>query len=218
MIRVLIVAQIRLYCEGLAEILGRQEQFAVVGTACSCAEAQDLIPKLRPSVVLLDLAVPESLATARALSELDPPTRLVALAVPESEQDVVACAEAGVSAWVAREASLEDLIRAIRVAVLVELMFSAKSAGSLLRHVRTRAAAGSPATGRDRLTPRQLEIVSLVDIGLCNKEIARDLGIEVSTVKNHVHNILDRLRVHHRGQAAAVLRPFLRVRSLRAQI
>lgn len=210
MIRLLVVGQIRLYSEGLGEVLSRSGEFDVVGTASSSLEAVEIARECAPAVVLVDQAMPDSLATAAALAQLNPPVQTVALAVPAGEREIMACATAGFSAWVVREASLEELVKAIRCAVAGELACSPYIAGSLLRQVQALSAAGPPSPGREGLTPRQMEILTLVDRGLCNKEIARALGIELSTVKNHVHDILDRLHVHQRARAAAMVRPFLR--------
>src|SRR5439155_16693726 len=94
--RVLVVADIRLYREGLAQILGREEELKVVGTAAGLEEAVTAVPDLRPEVVLIDQAMPESLAAVRAIRVLAPGVRVVALAMPDTDQHVIACAEAGV--------------------------------------------------------------------------------------------------------------------------
>jgi DNA-binding NarL/FixJ family response regulator len=203
MIRVAIVAEIRLYREGLAEMLLGEPGLEVVATA---AGADDAVPALRkelPDVVLLDMAPPDNAWLVRALAAAVPGTRVVALAVPESEDEVLACAEAGVVGYVTREGSVEDLVAAIESASRGEVLCSPRMAASLFQRVATLALERSPASIESRLTGRELEILDLIDQGLSNKEIARRLTIELSTVKNHVHNILEKLNVSRRAEAAA---------------
>ncbi|HEX7241600.1 MAG TPA: response regulator transcription factor, partial [Longimicrobiaceae bacterium] len=125
--------------------------------------------------------------------------------IVETEDVVLACAEAGVSGYVSRGASLDDLVGALRSVARGELVCSPHIAGSLFRRVAalSERREASPAAV---LTPREREILGLIDQGLSNKEISRRLRIELSTVKNHVHNLLEKLQVSRRGAAAACLR------------
>ena len=206
MIRVLVVGDIRLYRDGLAFHLARQASLSVVGTAADRAEALRGARELGPDVVLLDIAMPESLAAVRDLAALAPAPRVVALAVPEVERDVIACAEAGVAGFVQREGSLADLVAAVESAACGELVISPRMAASLLRRVSALAADRAAAPAHAELTGREGEIVRLIDQGLSNKQIAARLCIEVATVKNHVHNILEKLGIHRRAEVAVRLR------------
>ncbi len=203
MIRVLIVAEIRLYREGLAEMLQGEPEIDVVATASGADEAVRELRERQPDVVLLDVAIPENAWLARALMAAVPGARIVALAVPEIEQEVLACAEAGVAGYVTREGSVEDVVAAVSAVARGEVLCSPRMAASLFQRVATLALERSPASIETRLTNRELEILDLIDQGLSNKEIARRLTIELSTVKNHVHNILDKLNVNRRAEAAA---------------
>jgi len=209
-IRILIATGIRLYREGLAEMLGRYEDLEVVGTASSCPETMERAGELQPAVLLLDMTLPEALRTMTAVAEKRPQTSILALALAESETRVLACAEAGAAGFVPREASVEELVAAVRDSVRGEMRCSPRMAHCLMRRVRALAGSRQTAWSAPRphveLTPRQRQIVEMIDSGLSNKEIARALVIEVSTVKNHVHNILEKLQVRRRAQAAAVLR------------
>src|SRR2546421_13075479 len=133
------------------------------------------------------------------------------LSVREGEDhgDVLASAEAGAIAYVPREASLEDLVAVIECAVRGEAVCSPRVAGALLRRIAVLATDGRSDRVPARLTKREREIMGLIDEGLSNKEIAKRLRIEVATVKNHVHNILEKLQVHRRGEAAARVRAAL---------
>src|SRR5439155_827652 len=106
----------------------------------------------------------------------------------------------------AREASIDDLVTVIESVARGEAICSPRVAAGLLRRVAALAAGHGGDLPRAQLTNREREIVRLIDNGLSNKEIARALGIEVATVKNHVHNILEKLQVHRRGEAAARVR------------
>jgi DNA-binding NarL/FixJ family response regulator len=107
---------------------------------------------------------------------------------------------------VSREGSLEDLISALDSVSRGELLCPPRIAAGLRRRVAALAAARAPVGPRGHLTRREAEVAGLIDAGLSNKQIAQRLCIEVPTVKNHVHNILEKLQVHRRGEAAAMLR------------
>ena len=130
---------------------------------------------------------------------------MLAICVPGDERSVLACVEAGAVAYVTCEASLRELIAAVTRLARGEALCSPRMAGILLRRLASLAASCEPAAGA-ALTRRELEVIELVGEGLSNKEIARRLSIELSTVKNHVHNILEKLGVNGRHEAAAVAR------------
>jgi DNA-binding NarL/FixJ family response regulator len=132
---------------------------------------------------------------------------VVALSAPESEREGVACAEAGVAGYVARDASIQDLVAAVTSAARGEVVCPPSIAASLMRELARRAA-GLPAMGTGaRLTPRERQVIELIDRGLSNKEIARTLHIALSTVKNHVHNILEKCQVGRRMEAVSTVGP-----------
>lgn len=205
-LRVAVVAEVCLYREGVAQSLARRSEAVVTDTAGCRAEALELLRRAAPQVLLLDMGTPgarEVIAAARALA---PETRVVALAITESEEGVLACAEAGVAGYVTRNASVDDLLGTLLAVARGELVCPPAIAASLFRHVGTLSARrAEPAP--DVLTPREREIAELIEQGLSNKEISRRLSIGLSTVKNHVHNLLEKLHVPRRGAAAARMRP-----------
>lgn len=206
MLSVLIVSEVRLYREGLAELLAREGALHIIGTAAHTADALTQACELAPAVVLLDHAVAESLTFSRLLNQVRPQILVVALGLPESDDAVLSFAEAGIAGYVARDGSVQDVVAAIESAARGELRCSPQLAGTILRRLAWRAAVGGDPAPQTALTSRETEIVRLIDQGLSNKEIAVRLGIEVATVKNHVHNLLEKLRVHRRAEAAARLR------------
>lgn len=205
-IRVLVAAEIRLYLDGLTEVLSHEDEIEVVGRAEQLPELLDKIDQERPDVVLIDMAMAGSITAVASLKSRNAHTKVVALGVPDEAREVVMLAEVGVSGYVARDATVADLIRTVRNAVRGELAVSPRIAATLFQRVNALATTGSQTDDRVRLTPREWEIVELVDRGLSNKEISRRLCIEVSTVKNHVHNLLEKTHVKRRGQLAARLR------------
>jgi DNA-binding NarL/FixJ family response regulator len=204
--RVAIVTDIRLYREGLADVLGRHPEIDVVGTAADGEVALDCVGRLRPDVALLDMAMLGSTATMRALAATAPEVKVVALGVPEVEPHILACAEAGVAAYVPREGSLDDLVVTLKGVAVGEVLCSPHIVASLFRRVATLALERRSEQATRRLTARETEILELVDEGLTNKEIGRRLCIELPTVKNHMHNILEKLQLGSRSEAAAWMR------------
>ena len=202
-IRVLVVSGINLYREGLAHVLGADGRIEVVGTCERVGEAVEALQELSPDVVLLDMAARDARAMAREVADAKQGVRIVALGL--AEQDVVRYAEVGICGYVVREGSVDDLVDAVEAAMHEELHCSSKVAAALLRQVGRLAAERRPGE-RARLTPRELEVVALIDRGLTNKEIASRLVIEVATVKNHVHNLLEKLGAQTRSEAAARVR------------
>ena len=122
------------------------------------------------------------------------------------ESDVLTCAEAGVAGFVPVEASLADLVATVEGVARGEFACSARIAGVLLRHVGNLALARTSPRALPALTARELEVLRLLDGRCSNKQIARQLGIEVATVKNHVHRLLEKLHVHRRMDAVATVK------------
>jgi two-component system nitrate/nitrite response regulator NarL len=208
-LRLAVVADVCLYREGLAGALARRGEARVLGTAATRAEAAALVRDARPDVVLLDMATPQAADIVRDARAAHADVKIVAVAVAESEELVLACAELGLAGYVARTASLDDLIETVRAVARGELVCPPHIAGSLFRRVAALAGRTAPAAApapADVLTPREREVLSLIDRGCTNKEISRRLSIELSTVKNHVHNVLEKLQVRRRSAAAARMR------------
>jgi DNA-binding NarL/FixJ family response regulator len=206
MVRVLVVDDTRLFREGLARTIEASSDMIVAGVAADPEQVLIAIHDCRPDIVLLRMAVPESIGMLRAIADQAPQVSVIALGLIENDNDIIACAEAGVAGYLSREGSVEDLVATVRSVARGEALCSPRIAATLLRRVATLASERQSSTGRVHLTAREREIVRLIDEGLSNKEIAQRLYIEVRTVKNHVHNILEKLQVHNRGEAAALMR------------
>lgn len=202
-ILVFLICRIRLYCDAIADRLADEAAIALIGIANTDDNLVAEIETAAPDVVLLDTSPRDALAVAARLIRERPQTRILGFGVSDVPEDVVACAEAGLSGYVPCTASIKDLISAARQVASGSTVCSVAIADGLFQHLR-RAAFGSLPSSLERvLTQRQQQIVLLLGKGLSNKEIARRLSLGTSTVKNHVHDILDRLQVTSRSKAAA---------------
>lgn len=187
---VLVVGRAIVHREGIARLLAESPRTRVVGTATRTEDALTRIRELRPDVALVDLPTEELCWLALILDEVAPERRLVALVTGEAEGEVVMRAGDVICGYGTDQTSVEQLVRTIE-----------RAAG------KGREAPGSTrpaAVARASLTDREREIIGLVGEGLANKEIARRLQIELATVKSHIHNILKKLGVNSRTEAAAV--------------
>ncbi len=207
-ITVLVITKVRLYQEGLSRALSADPRFAIVASTANAQEALTAAAGLPapPDVALLDLGVPDGVDAARTLVARLNATRVIALAVGESDGEVVGWAESGVAAIVGREDSLSSLGLAIEAVVRGEAPCSPRIGAALLRRVASTAPVTRVENGGRALTPRELEVGALLAQGLANKQIASELVVELSTVKNHVHNLLEKLGAASRTEAAAILR------------
>lgn len=204
-VRVLLACDVRLYREGLAARLSAEPWLEMAATAATSGEALTAARAHAPEVVLVDMAMAGSLAAVQAMRASVGGVKILALGIHEEPEVVVRCAEAGVVGYVPREASLVDLVAAIERVSRGELLASPAISASLMRYVgdmaeRQRRPGASTAAA---LTRRESDVLALLEQGLSNKEIARRLAIGLTTVKNHVHRILEKMQVSGRGAAAA---------------
>lgn len=204
MIFVFIVGSVRVYREGLARTFAGLPQIRVIGEAPTPRDAITAVRDLAPDVVLVDLSAPASIDAARTLAEVTS-SRLVAIGAPQDDRTVMACAEAGVVGFVGSEGGADEVVAATEAAARGEAVCPPRVTAALLRRVADdararRLSAFAPLTARER------QVVALIDEGLSNKEIAARLCIELSTVKNHVHNLIDKLGARGRTDAAARVR------------
>jgi DNA-binding NarL/FixJ family response regulator len=208
---VYIASHVRLYRETLANSLSQHGGVRVAGDG-SWSEAQAVLATLRPDVLLLDLSANDSLLVPRRAQAICPGLRVVAFAVAEVEADVLACAEAGICGYVAQNGSVADVVETVLRAVSGELVCPPRIVAQLFCRVAS-LAADRPAADRPAgdcpgagvlLTSREQEIAVLLASGLSNKHIARRLRLANATVKNHVHNILQKLKLERRGEIAAL--------------
>jgi two-component system, NarL family, nitrate/nitrite response regulator NarL len=207
-IPLVILSRVRVYREGLAmNLASRSPRVEVVGVCGSVAEALKVVKRHPKAAVLIDVGTPEALAAVRRLAAEAPDSMILALALsPDADQEIAAAAEAGIGGYLEPDASLDELLATLEHTARGELLCTPRVAGTLARRLARLSASRSPPEVPVPLTAREMEILELLDAGLSNKQIARRLAIRVSTVKNHVHNILAKLDVRRRGEAASLLR------------
>lgn len=203
--RTVVVSAIRLYRDSLATLLPQLGGGEVVAHASDAREAVAAVKAREVDVVVLDV-VAEGPEVVGLLADADPSVAIVVIGVTGDEVELLGFVEAGACGYVTRDDSLSDLVSAIQCAARGEAVCSPRVTRALMRRLQVRAMANDDASGLAALTAREAEIVDLLGEGLSNKEIALRLYIELPTVKNHVHNILAKLGVTRRGEAAARVR------------
>jgi two-component system, NarL family, nitrate/nitrite response regulator NarL len=195
-----IVCDVRVYRETLAATLSGCAGLCVRGASCLDHDTLLKIAAAAPELVVVDVACRQRMELFDQLHQRTPATKLVVFGVDESEPEILAYAEAGCAGYVHRDASIEELAATITSLAREELICSPRIAATLFRRIGSLAVV----TGRGDhwLTLREREVLALIREGLSNKEIADRLRIAEPTVKNHVHNLLEKLQVKRRTQAA----------------
>ena len=204
-IRVLIVDDHTLFRSGIKALLQRQEDFEVVGEAGDGLDGLKRAKSLQPDVVLLDLHMPgiSGREAVKLLAEEVPECRVLMLTVSENAEDLVETLRAGASGYLLKNIETEFLLDAIRAAACGESVMSPQMTGKLVMGFRALdKSISAPNSEEEKLSPREGEIIVLVARGASNKGIARVLNVAESTVKVHVQNILKKLKLTSRVQAA----------------
>ena len=207
-LRIVIVSEVRFRREILAEFLERDASLLVVGLCADLAELVAMSPPLQSDVVLVDAGVRDGVAAARRTRQIKPDIRLIAYAVRETKEDVIAWAEAGVIGYVPNTAASADLVRLIENIHGGQQLCSGRVAAELLRRIAVTESlliGRNPPSSVVPLTRREWEAAELIATGLSDKEIARRLNISLATAKLHVHHLLGKLNVQRRGQVVVRL-------------
>jgi two-component system nitrate/nitrite response regulator NarL len=187
----------------LRQLLEENGPLRVVGEAATGEGAVTQVREHAPDVVVMDLAMPGlgGVEATRLIIDEAPHTSVVVLTVSEEASDVVDAIVAGACGYLLKSASIDELIAGIRAAAAGDALISPGIAGRLLSHVREQAAPASPSP-TTQLSARELDVLKLVAEGKDNAEIAAELFISPKTVKNHISNILMKLQISNRIQAA----------------
>ena len=203
-VRVLLVDDHDLFRTGLRNLLEGQG-IHIVGEAAGGSEALQIVRETAPDVVVMDLNMPgmNGVEATRHMSRDAPLTRVIVLTISDQEQDVMDAILAGACGYLLKDASIQDLIQGIESAAVGEALISPHIAGKVLQHVRaTTASPDAAATIRAELSDREIQVLKLIANGKDNAVIAGELHISPKTVKNHISNILMKLQMDNRIQAA----------------
>ena len=210
-IRILLVNEIRLMGNVIAAALEDEPDIQVVARVTSLEEALKVVQEKEVDVALVSTRLPDqgALKLTNAITELAPATKVLALGLTEEKKRVLRYVEAGATGYVLKDDSLDDMIETIRAAQEGKVFVSPEIAAAMVERISDLAQMFSDVensvTDDADLTSRELEVLKLIGEDLTNQQIAEELVIEVGTVKNHVHSILEKLNVSSRGEAAAYL-------------
>lgn len=220
MIRVLVVHKVRLTCDLMAAALNEEPDIHVVDFARSAEEAAAKLDSSPVDVVLVNINLPDNdaLRITRNVGRDNGSIKVLVTGLVQSKAAVLRCVEEGAAGYVLEEESLQDLVRKIRAVHANQFVVAPHMAGAMIARlaelkrqvttIRTLAAADSYHEPTE-LTPREWEILGLIEQGMTNQQIADSLVIELGTVKNHVHNILRKLDVQSRKHAVIFARQLM---------
>ncbi|WP_332673918.1 two-component system response regulator NarL [Aromatoleum sp.] len=197
---VLIIDDHALFRRGMVQLIDMDTDFRVIGEAASGPAGLEMAERLRPDLILLDLNMPgmNGIDTLTLLRERNVDARLIVLTVSDNQRDVVTALRAGAHGYLLKDMEPEDLWENLKRAMKGVSVLSEAITGTLIHAVTTNQHV--PAVETD-LTARESEVLNYIAEGMCNKTIARELGISVGTVKVHVKHLLHKLNLHSRLEA-----------------
>jgi DNA-binding NarL/FixJ family response regulator len=202
-VRIAVVDDHPLFREGVASTLRFVDDFDVVGVGASGADGIRIADEAKPDIMILDISMPGGgIETAHAIVQMHPSIKAIVLTVSEQESDVLAAMAAGVRGYVLKGITGADLVTTVRSVAQGEIYITPQFAARLLNEMRTGTARNNPKEPEDSLTHREAEILHEVSAGLTNKEIAQKLELKEKTVKHYMTNVLQKLRVRNRVEAA----------------
>jgi DNA-binding NarL/FixJ family response regulator len=203
-VRVLLVDDHDLFRTGLRNLL-EERGVQIAGEAATGGDAVRLVRESAPDVVIMDLHMPgmSGIEAIRQIASIAPLTRVLVLTISDQDEDVLHAILAGACGYLLKDSSVEELIRGIEAAAVGEALVSPSIAGKVLQQVRATASSPEAAdTIRAELSQRELDVLKLIASGNDNAMIAAELHISPKTVKNHISNILMKLQIENRIQAA----------------
>ncbi len=205
-IRILVVDDQALFREGLTSLLASQPDMQVVGEACDGLEAIEKAERAQPDLILMDIRMPrlDGLEALRRIKTLLPPVRIVILTISDLEQELYEAIRLGAAGYLLKNLKARRLFEEIRGVMRDEVALSPYLADRILKEFSRQHQAEAATRGLEvGLTDREREVLSCVVAGQSNKEIGAKLYITEATVKRHLHNILEKLHMDNRVQAAA---------------
>jgi DNA-binding NarL/FixJ family response regulator len=203
-IRVVVVDDHELFRRGLTMLLGVEDDIEVVGEAGDGVAATELAASTAPDVVLMDVRMPKGsgIEACVAIKQVAPTARIIMLTVSDEEADLYDAIRNGASGYLLKQSSIDEVAQAIRVVADGQSLISPSMAIKLLNEFKDMSHSDRQQVPTPRLSPRELEVLKLVSQGLNNRLIAKRLFISENTVKNHIRNILEKLQLHSRIEAA----------------
>lgn len=203
-IRLLVCDDHALFRRGLIATIEEEPDLEVLGEAASADEAVELAEVLAPDVVLMDVRMPGGggIEATRRISELVPGTRVLMLTVSDDPDDLLEAVKAGAAGYLLKEVSSAEIAHAVRSVHAGSSPMSPALADKLMAEFMSLEQQQADRPAPPKLAPRELEVLRLIAHGLTNRAIAEELGISPNTVKNHVGNILEKLHLHSRTEAA----------------
>ncbi|MGH2586266.1 MAG: response regulator [Dehalococcoidia bacterium] len=200
-IKVLLVDDHAVVREGLRTYLDLEERLEIIGEAANGREAVDKVRVLQPDVVLMDLLMPvmDGITATKAIKEFAPEVKIIVLTSFQDDEHIMPAIEAGATGYLLKDVSAPELVKAIEGAFQGQAQLHPEVARKLMEQVRQPRRRQDPA---EELTPRERDVLGLIASGMSNKEIARELVMTERTVKGHVSNILGKLGLQDRTQAA----------------
>jgi DNA-binding NarL/FixJ family response regulator len=202
-IRVMLVDDHDLFRTGLRNLL-EEQGVQIVAEASEGSAALSLVRELTPDVVVMDLNMPgmNGIEATREIARQAPLTRVVVLTISDEDDDVIEAIVAGACGYLLKDSSIQDLMQGIRAASVGEALISPHIAAKVLQSLRAASVNAETVARGPELSDRETEVLRLIANGKDNAEIARDLSISPKTVKNHISNILMKLQIENRIQAA----------------
>ena len=203
LLRVMLVDDHDLFRTGLRNLL-EEQGVQIVAEASDGASALGLVRELAPDVVVMDLNMPgmNGIEATREIARLAPLTRVVVLTISDQDGDVLDAILAGACGYLLKDSSIQDLMQGIRAASVGEALISPHIASKVLQRIRASGMTSDTTVGSPELSDRETEVLRLIANGKDNAEIAQELHISPKTVKNHISNILMKLQIENRIQAA----------------
>jgi DNA-binding NarL/FixJ family response regulator len=199
--KVIVLTPVRILGEGLQACLSRRAEFSLCATVPNLAALREALKNAQPDLALIDVTQGIDPEEVRSIAAEHPTLALVALGLCEQRQEVIRCGRAGFVGYVAREATVEALCKAMRDIAIGRLQCSPEISGGLLRALFRMQRDSQDSLAEAALTRREGEVLQLIGRGLTNKEIARELHLSTATIKHHVHGVLGKLQVTRRVQA-----------------
>ncbi|HTE21259.1 MAG TPA: response regulator transcription factor [Armatimonadota bacterium] len=205
MIRLVVADDHKLLRDGVVRLLELEEDFKVVGQADTGEQAVLLVERLQPDVAVLDVRMPGEggISAAREIVTRWPAVRVVLLTMHDEDEMVFEGLAAGAASYLLKDCSPEELVGTIRAVAAGETRLSGSPLDRVLTEFRKLKQQGGPTpVAPNLLSPREQEVLGGLVRGQSNKQIARDLGIDMTTVKTHLHRVYEKLGVSDRTQAA----------------